>query len=160
MAQPMFVTLCQRWSSARSRRNLCRLVSTEWTKQHFSEHHQSSGSTNDSISMASLHTGWNPIRRSIIVEWNDRQHYLFSSFADPIWLVASVEEGGLMGITQQMEQCHSLGMNPIHPHLHYSQLMSNPVSPRFQSSSMNPFQATRCNRMCSHRMCLKSFLFI
>ena len=63
---------------------------------------------------------------------------------DPIWLVASVEEGGLMGITQQLEQCHSLGMNPIHPHLHFSQLMTSPVDPHFPSASTNPFQATRC----------------
>jgi len=41
------------------------------------------------------------------------QWRLFTSagipFGDPIWFIASVEEGGLMGITQQLEQCHSLG---------------------------------------------------
>lgn len=43
-------------------------------------------------------------------------------FLDPIWLIASVEEGGLMGITQQLEQCHSLGMN-----VNYSSYMNNPT---------------------------------
>lgn len=61
---------------------------------------------------------------------------------DPIWLIASVEEGGLMGITQQLEQCHSLGMNA-----NYSQYM-NSIPPShnllYPSSSANPFQSTRC----------------
>lgn len=49
------------------------------------------------------------------------------SLPDPIWLIASVEVGGLMGITQQFEQCTSLGMNFIYP-----------------PSSINPFQSNRC----------------
>jgi len=57
-------------------------------------------------------------------------------FGDPIWLIASVEEGGLMGITQQLEQCNSLGMN--------NQLGIQPSQNLlFQSSSINPFQSTR-----------------
>ena len=65
---------------------------------------------------------------------------------DPIWLIASVEEGGLMGITQQLEQCHSLGMNTNH-----LQNVNNPMgipttnNLLYQSSSTNPFQSTRCN---------------
>jgi hypothetical protein len=61
---------------------------------------------------------------------------------DPIWLIASVEEGGLMGITQQLEQCHSLGMN-----VNQSQHMTS-VQPSnnllYQTSPTNPFQSTRC----------------
>jgi len=52
-------------------------------------------------------------------------------FGDPIWLIASVEEGGLMGITQQLEQCHSLGMNV------------NPFG-------TNPFQANRWPHADTH----------
>jgi hypothetical protein len=47
-----------------------------------------------------------------------------------------------MGITQQLEQCHSLGMNTNYP-----QYMNNiPPSHNllYQSSPVNPFQATRC----------------
>ncbi|CAF3902668.1 unnamed protein product [Rotaria magnacalcarata] len=47
----------------------------------------------------------------------------------PIWLIASVEEGGLMGITQQLEQCHSLGMN-----MNYPSYMNNSIGA--QSSSL------------------------
>jgi len=47
-----------------------------------------------------------------------------------------------MGITQQLDQCHSLGMNANYP-----QYMNN-IQPShnllFQSSSINPFQSTRC----------------
>ncbi|CAF0800070.1 unnamed protein product [Adineta steineri] len=67
-------------------------------------------------------------------------------FGDPIWLIASVEEGGLMGITQQLEQCHSLGMNVNN----YPQQMTNQMgiqpSPNnllYQTSPTNPFQSTR-----------------
>jgi len=80
------------------------------------------------------------------------QWRLFTSagvpFGDPIWLIASVEEGGLMGITQQLEQCHSLGMNVNH-NINYPQYMNNPMAVQpshnllFQSSSINPFQSTR-----------------
>jgi hypothetical protein len=73
------------------------------------------------------------------------QWRLFTSagvpFGDPIWLIASVEEGGLMGITQQLEQCHSLGMN-----VNQSQHMTS-VQPSnnllYQTSPTNPFQSTR-----------------
>lgn len=65
---------------------------------------------------------------------------------DPIWLIASVEEGGLMGITQQLEQCHSLGMNT-----NQGQFMSHAMQPDqpssnnllYQTSPTNPFQTTR-----------------
>ncbi|CAF0912524.1 unnamed protein product [Adineta steineri] len=66
-------------------------------------------------------------------------------FGDPIWLAASVEEGGLMGITQQLEQCHSLGMN-VHHNINYPPYMNNQVGAQptrnshFQSP---PFQSTR-----------------
>jgi len=68
------------------------------------------------------------------------QWRLFTStgvpFGDPIWLIASVEEGGLMGITQQLEQCHSLGMN--------NQMgIQPPHNLLYQSSAINPFQSTR-----------------
>jgi len=47
-----------------------------------------------------------------------------------------------MGITQQLDQCHSLGMNTNYP-----QYMNN-IQPShnllFQSSLINPFQSTRC----------------
>lgn len=66
-------------------------------------------------------------------------------YLDPIWLIASVEEGGLMGITQQLEQCHSLGMN-----VNYTPQVNNqmdlPPSNNllYQTSPTNPFQNTRC----------------
>ncbi len=47
-----------------------------------------------------------------------------------------------MGITQQLDQCHSLGMNTNYP-----QYMNN-IQPShnllFQSPLINPFQSTRC----------------
>ena len=49
------------------------------------------------------------------------------SYQDPIWLIASVEVGGLMGITQQMDQCHSLGLNMPHPH-NCSQYLASQIS--------------------------------
>lgn len=52
-------------------------------------------------------------------------------FGDQIWLIASVEEGGLMGITQQLEQCHPLGVN------------FNPTSNILPSMPINPFQTSR-----------------
>ena len=55
---------------------------------------------------------------------------------DPIWLIASVEEGGLMGITQQLEQCHSLGI-----HTNYIPPAHNLL---YASSSINPFQSSQC----------------
>ncbi|CAF0951321.1 unnamed protein product [Adineta ricciae] len=72
------------------------------------------------------------------------QWRLFTSagvpFGDPIWLIASVEEGGLMGITQQLEQCHSLGMNVGEPHEMNIQPSNNLLH---QTSPTNPFQSTR-----------------
>ncbi|CAF0909235.1 unnamed protein product [Adineta ricciae] len=57
-------------------------------------------------------------------------------FGDPIWVVASVEEGGLMGITQQLAQCHSLGLNsPAH--------IQQASHAFYQSPPSNPFQSTR-----------------
>jgi len=50
-----------------------------------------------------------------------------------------------MGITQQLEQCHSLGMN-----VNQSQHMTNQMGIQpsnnllYQTSSTNPFQSTRC----------------
>ena len=66
-------------------------------------------------------------------------------YLDPIWLIASVEEGGLMGITQQLEQCHSLGMNVQQPQ-HMTSQVGIPQSNNllYQTSSANPFQTTRC----------------
>ncbi|CAF3506009.1 unnamed protein product [Rotaria sp. Silwood1] len=85
------------------------------------------------------------VSRIIRSQWR-----LFTSagvpFGDPIWLIASVEEGGIMGITQQLEQCHSLGTN-----INYPSHMNNPTGIQsshnllFQSSSINPLQSTRCN---------------
>ena len=65
---------------------------------------------------------------------------------DPIWLIASVEEGGLMGITQQLDQCHSLGMNVQQPQQHMTSEMTVPPSNNllYQTSPTNPFQSTRC----------------
>ncbi|CAF0947835.1 unnamed protein product [Rotaria sordida] len=77
------------------------------------------------------------------------QWRLFTSagvpFGDPIWLIASVEEGGLMGITQQLEQCHSLGMNVNYPQQMSNQVGGVPSSNNlfYQTSSTNPFQNTR-----------------
>ena len=66
-------------------------------------------------------------------------------YLDPIWLIASVEEGGLMGITQQLEQCHSLGMNVNHPQQMTSQMGIQPSNNLlYQTSPTNPFQSTRC----------------
>lgn len=62
-----------------------------------------------------------------------RKEFVFVKL-DPIWLIASVEEGGLMGITQQLEQCHSLGMN-------MDQTSTNNLI--CQTSPTNPFQTTR-----------------
>lgn len=66
------------------------------------------------------------IPRIIKSQWR-----LFTSagvpFGDPIWLIASVEVGGLMGITQQMDQCHSLGLNMPHPH-NCSQYLASQIS--------------------------------
>ncbi|CAF2526385.1 unnamed protein product [Rotaria sp. Silwood2] len=83
------------------------------------------------------------VSRIIRSQWR-----LFTSagvpFGDPIWLIASVEEGGIMGITQQLEQCHSLGTN-----INYPSYMNNPMGIQsshnliFQSSSLNPLQSTR-----------------
>ena len=61
-------------------------------------------------------------------------------FLDPIWLVASVEEGGLLGITQQLDQCHSLGMNPQST-MNYSSFSMTGVQPVVAT---NPFQSQRC----------------
>lgn len=61
---------------------------------------------------------------------------------DPIWLVASVEEGGLLGITQQLDQCHSLGMNPHPSTMNYSSYTMPGVQPVVTT---NPFQSQRCN---------------
>ncbi|UJR37100.1 hypothetical protein I4U23_029804 [Adineta vaga] len=76
------------------------------------------------------------------------QWRLFTSagvpFGDPIWLIASVEEGGLMGITQQLEQCHSLGMNVNHSHQMSSEMgVQSPNNLMYQTSPTNPFQSTR-----------------
>ena len=54
-----------------------------------------------------------------------------------------------MGITQQLEQCHSLGMN-TDQNSHHSQQMINQMgmmpsdSSHPPSSLTNPFQTTRC----------------
>ncbi|UJR09112.1 hypothetical protein I4U23_013359 [Adineta vaga] len=74
------------------------------------------------------------------------QWRLFTSagvpFGDPIWLVASVEEGGLMGITQQLAQCQSLGVNyPLN--MNYQMSMQPTSQLIYQSSPSNPFQSTR-----------------
>jgi len=45
-----------------------------------------------------------------------------------------------MGITQQLEQCHSLGMNANYPIPPSHNLL-------YQTSSINPFQSTRCKLM-------------
>jgi hypothetical protein len=66
------------------------------------------------------------------------QFHLLTFILDPIWLIASVEEGGLMGITQQLDQCHSLGMNTNYSHIPPSHNLL------YQTSSVNPFQSTRC----------------
>lgn len=67
---------------------------------------------------------------------------------DPIWLIASVEEGGLMGITQQLEQVHSLGMNVNQPQQMISQMGIPPSNNLlYQTSPTNPFQSTRCIEM-------------
>lgn len=44
-----------------------------------------------------------------------------------------------MGITQQLDQCHSLGLNTMYPQ--YIQPSQNLL---FQTSPTNPFQSTRC----------------
>lgn len=72
-----------------------------------------------------------------------------SRHLDPIWLIASVEEGGLMGITQQLEQCHSLGMNAnpfsqTPQQLHYPTGVPPSNNLLYQTSPTNPFQTTRC----------------
>ncbi|CAF3886546.1 unnamed protein product [Rotaria sordida] len=86
--------------------------------------------TNISVNITSSN-----VLRIIRSQWR-----LFTSagvpFGDPIWLIASVEEGGIMGITQQLEQCHSLGMN-----INYPSYINNSMS--IQSSSLNPLQSTR-----------------
>jgi hypothetical protein len=70
-------------------------------------------------------------------------------FLDPIWLIASVEEGGLMGITQQLDQCHSLGMNVHQPQQMTSEMGMQPSNNLlYQTSSTNPFQSTRCKENC------------
>jgi len=73
------------------------------------------------------------------------QWRLFTSagvpFGDPIWLIASVEEGGLMGITQQLDQCHSLGMNVNNNNINHPQYMTSQMGT--QPSPTNPFQSTR-----------------
>jgi hypothetical protein len=50
-----------------------------------------------------------------------------------------------MGITQQLEQCHSLGMNVQQPQ-HMTSQMGIPQSNNllYQTSPTNPFQTTRC----------------
>ena len=48
-----------------------------------------------------------------------------------------------MGITQQLEQCHSLGMNVGEPHEMNIQPSNNLLH---QTSPTNPFQSTRCKR--------------
>jgi hypothetical protein len=50
-----------------------------------------------------------------------------------------------MGITQQLDQCHSLGMNTNHPQ-HMTSQMGIPPSNNllYQTSPTNPFQSTRC----------------
>ena len=58
---------------------------------------------------------------------------------DPIWLIATVEVGGLMGITQQMDQCHSLGLNMPHPH-HCSQYLTSQIT----AQSPHNLQSSRC----------------
>lgn len=66
-------------------------------------------------------------------------------FGDPIWLIASVEEGGLLGITQQLEQCHSLGMN-TDPSVHMTNQTGVQPSTNLHyqpTSPTNPFQTTR-----------------
>ncbi|CAF3935279.1 unnamed protein product [Rotaria sordida] len=86
--------------------------------------------TNISVNITSSN-----VLRIIRSQWR-----LFTSagvpFGDPIWLIASVEEGGIMGITQQLEQCHSLGTN-----INYPSYINNSMS--IQSSSLNPLQSTR-----------------
>jgi hypothetical protein len=50
-----------------------------------------------------------------------------------------------MGITQQLEQCHSLGMNVNQPQPMTSQMGVQPSNNLlYQTSSTNPFQSTRC----------------
>ncbi|CAF1223587.1 unnamed protein product [Rotaria sordida] len=93
--------------------------------------------TNISVNITSSN-----VLRIIRSQWR-----LFTSagvpFGDPIWLIASVEEGGIMGITQQLEQCHSLGMN-----INYPSYINNSMS--IQSSSLNPLQSTRLKEKYSN----------
>ena len=50
-----------------------------------------------------------------------------------------------MGITQQLDQCHSLGMNASCPQFMNNQIDVQPShNLLFQASSVNPFQTTRC----------------
>ena len=90
--------------------------------------------------MASLHSGWFALRRygKMIFEKEIRDGCC--RLSDPIWLVASVEEGGLLGITQQLDQCHSLGMNP-HSTMNYSSYSMTGVP---SVVTANPFQSQRC----------------
>jgi hypothetical protein len=68
-----------------------------------------------------------------------------------------------MGITQQLDQCHSLGMN-VHHNINYPPYMNNQIGMQathdlhFQSSPINPFQSTRCKLNYELILLLYNFL--
>ncbi|CAF0915216.1 unnamed protein product [Didymodactylos carnosus] len=89
------------------------------------------------------------------------QWRLFTSagvpFGDPIWLIASVEEGGLLGITQQLSALGGSSSNDNddnmmmghQTHLPYNSVIHSSISEHNNNNNSNPFQMTKTHSIHS-----------